>query len=1312
MSTIEKMTIQGIRSFGPDDSEKQMIEFYSPLTLILGPNGTGKTTVIECLKYMTTGVMPPGSKGGAFVHDPKVAHEREVKGQIRLQVKDVARQTVIVQRSLQVTQKLKNITMRTLEGVITRRDAAGEKKSISSKCAEMDREMITSLGVSKPVLENVIFCHQEEANWPLSEGKSLKEKFDAIFASTRYVKALDTIMKLKKTQDQDLKLLRQDITYFKQHKDKAAQLEADMNELEMKLEASKESVFKVAEKLVPIEEKLDQISVKAGEIYKIQTDVTKNQSELKHMELAAEELQKNIENEFQGSTEELKKVLADFQSKVQEREEKLQEYQRRKEDLSRDVDRVVKNKNDTLVDVSKLEQEAQNHEENTKRRDALIRQMAEKYDFDGFSRGEITEEKYRQFVENIREKLTTMVEEGKQLKSDFDKQEEELQQKMDDLRESKTKLEQNERIKKNMMADNTDKMKQINRKLSQVEASAGKLDQLTRELKRADHDLQMVEESLDVDKTKQEIAQLSKEKTKLDLQIGELSSEMNRLHLQSSAQAQLDVLKKDKISKEETIRRLRAKHEDTLSYLMGHMPTSNIRGQLDSYIANQNESVKKLSQDLRKSQTSLSSKEAEKKMMSEQLRKKEDDLKNMEEKIFSVCGSQNFEDGIAVLQTKKAQCQDSKGSLLGAEHFYKKYVEKLEQEEPCCPLCRREFDTEQETKELVLELKEKLRQVPTKLRKAEKDLMEFEKKYDAMMQLKPLRENMSVLEEKEIPETKSKVRKTNEEIEKLRSAISDFTDDHETKEQDHDMAKQIQPDVVLMDRYHGEVTELEKKIAAQAATLSGGDSGRTLQNVINEKEDFQMKVDTITRKLDHKRQKLNDHSDEVQRLKSNINSLREEKLQIDNDLQQRYKLEADKATLLSENEIYEKEIKEAATQIRPIQNQIDRAVKEKQNIVEAKEDQMEQTKAMIDKVKNDATKVKSVNQDMKAYIQSGKEEMLEQKREELGQIEKRLEKKEDDQEKVKSCIEKLNKDLATQQVRERELLDNLALRKKQREIEKVGKDLEELRKKLGGVDAHNLERDRKRLIKQQEDLIKEKHLVVGRQQGFEDQIRALKKELQGDMYRDATQKYRDKMILLRTTELANSDLEKYYKALDKAIMSYHSLKMDEINKIIRELWRNTYRGNDIDTIEIRSDEDDAGIMKTRRTYNYRVVMVKGEAALDMRGRCSAGQKVLASLIIRLALAETFCLNCGVLALDEPTTNLDRENIESLAYALVEIIKSRKEQRNFQLVVITHDEDFVELLGRSDYVDWFFKVRKDQNGCSQLVKAKVQDLHAR
>lgn len=66
-------------------------------------------------------------------------------------------------------------------------------------------------------------------------------------------------------------------------------------------------------------------------------------------------------------------------------------------------------------------------------------------------------------------------------------------------------------------------------------------------------------------------------------------------------------------------------------------------------------------------------------------------------------------------------------------------------------------------------------------------------------------------------------------------------------------------------------------------------------------------------------------------------------------------------------------------------------------------------------------------------------------------------------------------------------------------------------------------------------------------------------------------------------------------------------------------------------------------------------------------------QVLACLIIRLALAETFCLNCGILALDEPTTNLDEANSASLAEALRQIMAQRAAQANFQLVVITHDE---------------------------------------
>jgi DNA repair exonuclease SbcCD ATPase subunit len=51
MSSIDKLAVRGIRSFSPFDEEK--IEFYKPLTLILGQNGAGKTvTILLIMTYI------------------------------------------------------------------------------------------------------------------------------------------------------------------------------------------------------------------------------------------------------------------------------------------------------------------------------------------------------------------------------------------------------------------------------------------------------------------------------------------------------------------------------------------------------------------------------------------------------------------------------------------------------------------------------------------------------------------------------------------------------------------------------------------------------------------------------------------------------------------------------------------------------------------------------------------------------------------------------------------------------------------------------------------------------------------------------------------------------------------------------------------------------------------------------------------------------------------------------------------------------------------------------------------------------------
>ena len=250
-------------------------------------------------------------------------------------------------------------------------------------------------------------------------------------------------------------------------------------------------------------------------------------------------------------------------------------------------------------------------------------------------------------------------------------------------------------------------------------------------------------------------------------------------------------------------------------------------------------------------------------------------------------------------------------------------------------------------------------------------------------------------------------------------------------------------------------------------------------------------------------------------------------------------------------------------------------------------------------------------------------------------------------------------------------------------------------------DRAALQAEADKLAHEAQAFLNEQNVARGRVATYKEQIDKCRRELKEPAYKDIVTRYHHATIELRTTEMANEDLTKYHAALDKALMAFHSAKMADINKVVKELWQKTYRGQDISHIAIVSDAE----ATTGRSYNYRVVMNTGDTELDMRGRCSAGQRVLACLIIRLALAETFCLNCGILALDEPTTNLDAPNSTSLAEALTQIMHSRRDQENFQLIVITHDVRFAQLIGQREHAEYYWRISKDDAMHSRIEQAR-------
>ncbi|EQB60228.1 dna repair protein rad50 [Vairimorpha apis BRL 01] len=223
-------------------------------------------------------------------------------------------------------------------------------------------------------------------------------------------------------------------------------------------------------------------------------------------------------------------------------------------------------------------------------------------------------------------------------------------------------------------------------------------------------------------------------------------------------------------------------------------------------------------------------------------------------------------------------------------------------------------------------------------------------------------------------------------------------------------------------------------------------------------------------------------------------------------------------------------------------------------------------------------------------------------------------------------------------------------------------------------------------------LLKNKNMLFGEIKQLNKNKENYELELKNE-YDDVIQNYNKKFIEHIILEITIRDLDKCIKILDKSIIDYHYNKIEEINLFLTELWGNCYKGNDIDTFKLKINENGS------KSYSYKLVVIKQGIELDMRNRCSAGQKMIGSILLRLALAHVFCINFNILTLDEPTTNLDKENIESLAYTLIEIIKKNQQ---LQLVIITHDEDFLNIMCREG-IDCYFRIKRNENGDSIITK---------
>uniref|UniRef100_A0A0D9YSJ6 DNA repair protein RAD50 n=1 Tax=Oryza glumipatula TaxID=40148 RepID=A0A0D9YSJ6_9ORYZ len=1273
MSTVDKMLIKGIRSFDPEN--KNVITFFKPLTLIVGPNGAGKTTIIECLKLSCTGELPPNSRSGhTFVHDPKVAGETETKGQIKLRFKTAAGKDVVCIRSFQLTQKASKMEFKAIESVLqTINPHTGEKVCLSYRCADMDREIPALMGVSKAILENVIFVHQDESNWPLQDPSTLKKKFDDIFSATRYTKALEVIKKLHKDQAQEIKTFRLKLENLQTLKDQAYRLRDNIAQDQEKSDALKIQMEELRTNVQGVEDKIRRTEKSLADLRRLQQEINSSTSARTTYFTLQQQQYAALSEENEDTDDELKEWQTKFEERMALLQNKISKLERDVDDENTTSSFLSKAINDLMRETGRLQAEADAHMSVKHERDSAIRKIFTKHNLGPIPDAPLTDAAAMHLTNITKAKLSNLNDDLQDKKKSNEAQKQFLWGRY---------LEVNTRYSEvvGQIESKVASKKGISRRMKDKESErdAAEMDLSKYNLPRIDEK----ERHLQIEVERKALAlgernydsivnQKRTEIFSLDQKIKTLQWEKDSIISDSNDRVLLDV-KKDEL--EESKKKLKKMHDKIRIVFKGRTPSekevkkelSQAFGSVDREYNDLNSKSQEAAQELKLVQMKILDARSHLSKLQKELDAKRSYVESKLQSITKMSADINmFPKHLKDAMDEREKQKNNLSYAKGMRQMYEPF-ENLARELHMCPCCQRAFTPDEED-EFVKKQRTTCESTAERMNKISLECSNAEDFFQQLNKLNATYEEFVKLGKEAIPLAEKNLKQLLADESEKAQTFDDFVSVLAQVKMDKDAVQVLLQPVEMIDRHVQEIQQLGPQVENLEYKLDvRGQGVKSLEQIQLELNSVQRTRDTLNNEVDDLRDQQRTLTDGLTNAQMRWHDIREEKLKASGaHLEESLgPLSKERESLLQEHEA----LKEKLDQ-------------EYHQLAERKREFQQEIDAL-----------ETHNERVKGYLNSKKGEKLNELQEKHTQLQSDLQKSKERKEEKLAELSKNKELLKSQDQLKRNIDDNLNYRRTKDEVERLTHEIELLEDKILSIGSlSTIEADLKQHSQEKDRLLSEYNRCQGTQSVYQSNISKHKLELKQTQYKDIEKRYFNQLLQLKTTEMANKDLDRYYAALDKALMRFHTMKMEEINKIIKELWQQTYRGQDIDYISINSDSEGAGT----RSYSYRVVMQTGDAELEMRGRCSAGQKVLASLIIRLALAETFCLNCGILALDEPTTNLDGPNAESLAGALLRIMESRKGQENFQLIVITHDERFAQLIGQRQLAEKYYRVSKDE-----------------
>ncbi|KAG8214897.1 hypothetical protein J3R82DRAFT_10069 [Butyriboletus roseoflavus] len=1304
MSSLNKLAIRGIRSF--DDKQVSVIEFFSPVTVIVGHNGSGKTTIIECLKYATTGDQPPNTRGGAFVHDPKMANEKEVKAQVKLRFHAANEQRMLVVRNLSVTAKKTGLTMKTLESILGLADSNAEKGGkrgvISTKCAEMDAEIPHLLGVSKSVLENVIFCHQEDSWWPLAEPSALKKKFDDIFEATRYTKALDSIKALRKDRVADLKADKERLDSLSKEKAHADKLRARVVQLNNTI-TSKQLQYEECkgqyEELVKNNARFYESATKFRELY---VKVENLQQKKEHYQQELSEARETVQ-EIDGSDEELQSRLRNFDENIAKQKQNRRRQESERQDLEDELMKARRTHVELVNEHGELAAEAKAHDRRMTEREDLIREISNKYNIKGYSHSPLEREKVNEFIYRLGDLQ-------RKQRSEYEKLQSEIRAKNDEFNHKSRQLHTELEGLKMQRRNAREQIREKQEAISKAEVAVETMQGLASELRTLSGDIE--ERKLRLEKLKKDIKEanyeerLSERASKaraLDDKRDNMNAELRGLSLQADARARLDLKRSEVRSRTLEVKNTLEMCNPKFRKLVGKdARPENMERETDHISRVKEEELAEAESDLATVNKALQTAETTLSQAKSQLKTKQDELKHYEKVLKKgIAGGVPLNDALEEARHNVADLTSESSGKAGMVEVYQTFL-KVGQAKKTCQACNRHMD-DRELAVFEKYLKEQIRKnSPEVVEHESNQLKEWQEELSRLETFLPHQASRDRLKNGEIPALEKQIKTAEAEIpfaseqseqaaQKVNGIKKDIRDITTLKQH----ATAITKNQSENGRLKAEIANLEEELSSTGSSRTADDVQTELDALSNEIRTNERERQAIMTERDRQNSSLRTYEGDLHTMEKKENTL-------SNQIRDKDIMEARIVVMTNEISALATRSKELDGKLAEAQAPIERLEQEHQQVQAELNARLADAQRSSQEMNMSVDKLDNINKVIDRYVREKRAQMLVECAGKIERYEGEITELGIKIESVRETVAGIDREINESGSLMSRLRDNIRMRRLVKDIEATQADIDSYDMEAAAKAKRNFE-DRYQAEKQRETEMQSKYAHIGGEiSSHSETLKQVEKDLRE--YKDINKRYTDQLVKVKMSDMANNDLEKYAKALDNAIMKYHSLKMEEVNDTMRHLWNKTYQGTDIDGIKIRSDVEGGA---SKRSYNYRVVMTKDQVEMDMRGRCSAGQKMLASIVIRLALSDSFGQNCGILALDEPTNALDTENIDALAESLVDIINERKNRSNFQLIIITHDETFLRKLGQSDVMEYYWRVSRDSRQKSVIERQRFR-----